>query len=476
MSSHLRRAGRLFGHLIFWGWNGLFLLVLALGFGPAVLVDLVRAASIGVVPVPFAVFSGVLVALPVAGLGLGLWKLRRDPGRLLSLFYGVQAPLMVLCLVRIFGIQQLTASTTLALGAGFVATAALLATLLRPFREVRPSLQAARLVGQTTYLVIGLWLGGLVLVYAPPLGLDIASSLLDPWRWGSHGIASLHHLALAVAGIALMGVTAAALALFPAAMLGISLRAFLVVARASWRLLGPTRTSLISAATVFGLLGGFETSRDDSHLVAFELLEQATDEAGRDRALARSEEIRQGLLEAWLADHRYFTSDPEGDHVARLYRDHVGETLARGPQVLWQVLTGPFTYQPRVDVWRDQADAEAAYAAFFDAPLQRAERDVLVEAQRQTWSWRSAAATLLDLGAQRVWLERQEVSLTSHGDHATVWVHDVYRNRHHDDQEVLLSFSLPETAAVTGLWLGETPDRDEAFAYVVAPPGAAPEG
>ena len=37
----------------------------------------------------------------------------------------------------------------------------------------------------------------------------------------------------------------------------------------------------------------------------------------------------------------------------------------------------------------------------------------------------------------------------------------------------MLFFELPESAAVTGLWLGPTANRDEAFTHVVAPRGAA---
>jgi len=49
----------------------------------------------------------------------------------------------------------------------------------------------------------------------------------------------------------------------------------------------------------------------------------------------------------------------------------------------------------------------------------------------------------------------------------------VYQNRTTQRQEVIYYFSLPESAVVTGLWLGNEPDREQAFAYQVAPRGAA---
>ena len=40
-------------------------------------------------------------------------------------------------------------------------------------------------------------------------------------------------------------------------------------------------------------------------------------------------------------------------------------------------------------------------------------------------------------------------------------------------QEVVYYFSLPELAVITGLWLGNSPDKAKADVYQVAPRGAA---
>ena len=64
-------------------------------------------------------------------------------------------------------------------------------------------------------------------------------------------------------------------------------------------------------------------------------------------------------------------------------------------------------------------------------------------------------------------------AVEAHGDLAEIELHEVYENRTGDPQEILYYFSLPETAAVTGLWLGETDDRGAAFAFTISPRGAA---
>jgi len=52
-------------------------------------------------------------------------------------------------------------------------------------------------------------------------------------------------------------------------------------------------------------------------------------------------------------------------------------------------------------------------------------------------------------------------------------LYEVYQNQTWERQEVVYYFNLPESAVITGLWLGNSDDRDERFAYRVAPRGAA---
>jgi putative PEP-CTERM system integral membrane protein len=74
---------------------------------------------------------------------------------------------------------------------------------------------------------------------------------------------------------------------------------------------------------------------------------------------------------------------------------------------------------------------------------------------------------------REVLLTRQEVNIAEHGDWADVEIHEVYQNQTNTRKEVVYYFNLPESAVVTGLWLGPTADRSQAFVYQVAPRGAA---
>ncbi len=89
----LKIGGTVAAHALFWGWNLLFLSVIAFGVGPVLLFDTLRAAWMGVIPWSIAIFVPLLLLVPVLGMLIGGVFFRRDGGRLLSLFFGVQFPL-----------------------------------------------------------------------------------------------------------------------------------------------------------------------------------------------------------------------------------------------------------------------------------------------------------------------------------------------------------------------------------------------
>ncbi|RLC64371.1 MAG: PEP-CTERM sorting domain-containing protein, partial [Chloroflexi bacterium] len=74
---------------------------------------------------------------------------------------------------------------------------------------------------------------------------------------------------------------------------------------------------------------------------------------------------------------------------------------------------------------------------------------------------------------REVLLTRQEVTVAEHGDWAEVELYEAYQNQTWERQEVVYYFSLPESAVITGLWLGDSAERSERFAYRVSPRGAA---
>lgn len=484
MNENVKLLFRGLGYLVFWGWNTWFLLWLGMGLGPMIVLDMVVAALFDMIPWTFAAFALALVSLPAVGMAIGLHpRLRGDPGRLLSLFYGIQAPLMLLIAIRVFAVQQLGWPTGLALVLVVTGALALMRTLWVGGSETRGGLQLLRLVAQSGYLLAGLWFAVVMGLYSTSLVVGVVWSLLDAITTPEDLLRLLHPFVWASAG--LLGLTLLMLAVFPFAMFGISSRAFQLVARATALRYGTRTTALVATGTIAGWLVAFVWTGHQPQTVAFPALEAATTDAARRDLLERSEQIRRGLVFARLAPERTFEGDPTGEHIRKMWIPLVGETLAVAPQTLWAGLFYPFVHHAWHEGWSgsggrgwagepaDVAAATAAYGTFFDAPIEVAERDTLLDAMGQTWSWEDARAGLLEVGQRKVRLVRQDVVVEPRGDVAEVTVHDVYRNRTWDQQEILLYFTLPESAALTGLWLG--PSEQDRFAYVVAPRGAAQE-
>jgi putative PEP-CTERM system integral membrane protein len=125
----------------------------------------------------------------------------------------------------------------------------------------------------------------------------------------------------------------------------------------------------------------------------------------------------------------------------------------------------PFSVEP--------IEAARLYEAYFDRDILTGERDVIAATLRLNWSADQAQAGRRAFDDHEVYLTRQEISIVENGDWAEVELHEIYRNRTRVRQEVVYYFSLPESAVITGVWLGNNPDRDARFVYRVAPRGAA---
>lgn len=479
-----RLVGQIAGHLLFWGWNLLLVSLVLFGFGPVLLPEMLVATWYGLVPVELLVFAFAVVGVPVLGLLLAaLTSLRSDAGRLLSLFYGVQVPVMLVLLVRLFAIHELVAATGFALAVVGVGAVALLRTLLHGPEERSSVLQGLRLISASAYLLVGLWWAASTALLLIPWSAWMVFRVLElpfhvswePW--------SLISAVEALPFLIFFLLTAAMFLVMPFAALGITARNWQLVARAARGRFGPAALGL-SGVTWAVTAGVFGWLAQQPQAAAIERIQSVRTDDERRALMEDREALRDGLLTARIGGDRYLEGD--GQVVEDAWKEFLGN-LALMPRAVWNGLMSPITYQAVSDeqvftsgrTWSplpmDVKIATELYAEVFDTPMAVGEREALVRSATYTWSWRDAAAGLLDVGEQRVRLARQEVDVAPHGDLATVSIHDVWRNQTFDRQEIRLSFSLPPTAALTGVWLGHTDDRDEAFAYIVAPRGAAQE-
>jgi putative PEP-CTERM system integral membrane protein len=470
---------RLFPHLVFWCWNAVFLSVAAFGITPLVTAGLV-AEMFGDLRIWSIVLAALLViAVPLAATVIGALALRRDPVRLFRLFYAVEAPLFVLALGRLFLVRDLTPGVAYVIVTSVLAVSAYVYRLMRNAEETRPAAVLLALAGDTA----GVWVAGyaavLLLFFAVPLAWASVSAFAR-FHWLGDVFRTLPFSPLAglfilLAGILLLS-SGTLFGLLPPVLVVLYARRFRTGARWAASRLGVARTIAAVTAVSTVLAGGFLASVRQPQVAAFAALAAppAGDDARRAR-LAAAGDLRDGLVNAYLAPFRYLGSTADANAVRQLWHDalDVGTPGQERVQHAFNAVAAPFLYEGEMGS-RHSDEAAVAYKGFFDRSIQRGERETVVAAVEATWSREEREAGLLAQGERKVHVDAQEVRLVdTHDDLAEIEIHEVYQNRTTDPQEVVYYFSLPETAALTGLWLGETDDRGAAFAFTISPRGAA---
>ena len=491
---------------LFWSWNLIFLAFMSLGFAPILLPDLFVSVQTGVLPVAYLLYALLLSLVPVVTVILGLTVLRRSPQRLFALGYVVEGPLMLVLAVRFFLIRQATPGVTAMLLFALAGMGVFLWTLLdRHSWRRHPLVEFLRLAGLALMAIISLYAAAWIAFYAVPLGVEglrglanLLSNLPSELRGFWRGLVLTSEtrplmLPFSILGMILILYTGTLFVLTPLTVPFLSLRAWWRGLRALARRSTSERPAawglpaLLSVLVLVLSVGLFFLVNRQPQRKAFALLAQPPgSEAQAFELLNQSEAIRAGLLNAYLAPFRYISAEGEVVHVSRMYAStfHLPDAKAYRVERLYESLASPLLYKPvhlqSLETRRDNhalssepQEAARLYQRFFDAPIAQAERPTIVRAVRSTWSQEQAEAAWQAVDDREVHLVSQELTLQEHGDWAEVELHEAYQNQTADQQEVIYYFNLPESAVLTGLWLGGSPDKQLAQRFQVAPRGAA---
>ena len=446
-------------HLLYWTWHAIWILAVLGGVAPYLIPSLWEASIEGQIPWEITAYATALTLLPLLTLGAGV-MLAKDHRKLFRFFYGVGGVAMTLLCFRLFGVREATAGVQLLLGTLAVGVAFYTADIFGALRKA----PAVRMVGYSLLLIIGVYVGITMGLYAVPLGamgvVEFFDALFHMSVPGSFGLF-----------IALL-LFAYSFTLF----VGLPLAMTVLYTRGWWRELqqwGPRRrvAAAITAGTIAGWIGVFIVCTAQPQRAAFDrLAAPPVDVQAQEDLLDDADEIRDGLVNAYLGPYRYWGQREDNRHLARLYRDAFGlDRDFMPPQHAFNVFARPLLYDGE-DMRMDRSRAPRAYEEFFDAPLQRAEKDAVLTAMASTYDRSEAEAGLLDAGERRVLLAEQHLDIDIEGDIATFTLHEIYDNQTVDRQEVFYYFSLPEGAALTGLRLGH---RGVDYEHTVAPRGAA---
>ena len=481
-------------HTIFWGWNSLFLMVVYLGFLPLIGGPLVVSLATGQVPLPFVVPLVSFLAVPPVCTAVGLSKLRKHPGKLMRLFYSVEAPIMALCILRLFVLRELTPASTVMVVAGAIAITTVALELMFGYGAYSKPLAWFQMVAHTLVLLMGLYVGSLLLFYTVPLLWTMVGAVLRfewvgaiaqqlYWSWEMYEPRGLIDFlgfifvggfqALLMLGIlALLGFSATLFVGLPYALVVTFSQSWVRIRHAFGQQFGHWQAWATTGAVVCAFSGLFWLTSPQPQTQAFAWLSQPpAAPAARQALVQKSPQIRRGLLNAYLMQYRYISGWSSANNLEAWYPNvfPISAEQASRLQRWHNALLSPFLYQG------DRTDPETAaalYAEFFDTPIQKAESDAIQQALQSTVERDSVEASLLNIRDRVVALARQEVTVQPQGDWATVTLYERYENATDEDQEIVYQFSLPESAVVTGLWLGEA-GLAERYRFVVSPRGAA---
>jgi putative PEP-CTERM system integral membrane protein len=333
-----------------------------------------------------------------------------------------------------------------------------------------------QLACHTLMLIAGLYAGAVLLFYALPIAWVVLQEFFK-FNWLAELVRMLTWDNLGWSwwlpiGFFLFCFSSTLFIVMPSAFTALYLYSGRRVWNAFASQYGSNRAIAGSVTVVTAWLAIFIVLQQQPQTQAFVLLQNpAQTDSSRQALLAKSNTIRSGLLNAYLSSYRYL-STRENNHIRAMYKSVFGlpETDGQILQNLYNQLMSPFLYNGS---FADGEKAAKLYAEFFDTPIQRAEKEAIQHALQSTANREEAKAGLLNVNQKKVWMRSQHLTVKPQGDWADVELHEVYNNQTTNLQEVFYSFSLPESAVITGLWLGDTNNLQNRFPFQVSPRGAA---
>ena len=181
---------------IFWVWNLIFLSIVYLGILPIIGVPLVMATIEGTIPLDFTLTMAATIAVPTVCTVIGAGRFSKQPLELMRWFYGVEAPLFLLCLLRLFLLRELTPASSQIIATIVFCIAAFSVEMLYGYLGKKENVQNIsdsqtshnkqprflRLIGEkrsawlqlgchSLMLVVGIWAATLLLYYAVPVAV-----------------------------------------------------------------------------------------------------------------------------------------------------------------------------------------------------------------------------------------------------------------------------------------------------------------
>ena len=474
----IKRRSALF---LFWAWHLIYSVLVLFLVLPELAKPLFESAMEDTTPWHYVLYSVLIAILPFVSMYLGARYFQKNFRLLMKYFYGFEMPLLFFLLVRIFTFRDDGLAVNLLMLNVILGLGAWLVFLLIQQRK-DPTTDTADVplpthwlatAGSTILAGVGVYFGTIFLIIQLPIAVEFISEIahaLSRITWSDFGEVLLVFINPLwwLFGLFLL-FTISLFLVLPLAMIYLYIGQFL---RRLPYLKSPLHWAVILMIILINV-GIFNSATQQPQQTVFELLESDTP---RDETalVEHHETIREGLLNAYLARYRYMSTTNLSNRITQSYQRTFGMTreLAAVPQRFFNTLLKPFLYDGKD--WGDKERAANHYAEFFDMPIQKAERDIIMDTVKHTWEIsRDNAAGLLDAANHYVHLDKQSIDTYEHKGVATITVQQTLQNLTYQAKETVLHFSLPEEAVLTGVWLSDNKKQPKKYPYALAPKGAA---
>lgn len=466
----MRQIINSFVYVTFGFWNLGFLTLVYVFWLPFIGWALLEATLNGEIESEFFFTFVGLIIVPTVCTFIGWKNFLVQPRKLLSLFYGVETPLFLICLIRLFVIRELNPLSLFLLATFCVAVSAFFLEFLTDNRQQNPLYNWWQLIAHSCVLITGIYVSLLTLFYALPVGNSVIRSIFS-WQWKNIGWWVLHPAVILFGFIFFF--SCLVFTLMPITLVILYSNSTWQV----WQRFSRQYNKSISIAILLGILtlwfSLFIALDKQPQIKVFKLLNTPAKTIAERQAIIKQEKIlRKGLLNAYLYPYRYLSARDESNKIKAMYQRNfnVSDTTASFIQDSFNFLISPFLYQGKS---QDSEQAEKLYEELFDQSIQQGEQNAIQHALKSTAILDQAKAGLLNINERKVFLEKQAVNLEEQGNWAKVEIHEVYQNQTFEPEEIFYYFSLPESAVITGIWLGDTDNLATRFPFKVSTRGAA---
>lgn len=457
----VHKSTNLIGLILFWGWNVLSVFLCVFLIGLAVLPYVFMAAINGEIPLSITICLLTLMLTPIYAIYFGI----KQPKKAVAFFFGVEIPVVILTLFRIFIVRELTLASGFLLLSAFLAIG-FFAWSLRGKespREFNPYITTAM---STLVLITGLYVAVLSALYAFPLTLEFLKGFFS-FNW-MRDIGYGDGLVFLILALFFFG--SLAFFVFPIFVGYFYPRLWKQNGQIIQTGFPVSKYRILSALFAATWLGTFMlvSHQGDANYVS-RLKEMSV--ADKKIEMMRPNKVRKKLLSAYLNEYRYLGTQAESRNLIPIYKRSIGsEYIGEKAQSVQNFLLRPLLYKGGRS---DGREAGKLYAELFDSSIQREETKSITKALEATFNRDEVVAGLMNIGVRNVLLREQNIDVQTKGSFATVEIEEVYENLTFENQEIFYYFSLPEDAAITGIWIGRTDKREEMDAFIIAPRGAA---